>query len=163
MSKGYTTHSKSKINSVIHGEEENNVLLSQTTTSDDNEEALAGAAATLNLLSSPTANPTGQNLSQSPVKMKCDYHHTNHCFLDYFNDPISDDAVIYMSDIPFQCNKIEGSYTEFIGNPIGTVFIAAKRDHKFLLSQRSNKPNMLSNSINFGLLHTTKNVATSYK
>ena len=29
-------------------------------------------------------------------------------------------------------------YTEFIGNPTGTKFVAAKMDHEFLLNQRSN-------------------------
>ena len=70
--------------------------------------------------------------------MKCYYYHTHCHFLDYFNDPISDDAVIYTGEILFKDTKIEDSYTEFIGNPIGTGFIAVKRDHEFLLSQRSN-------------------------
>ena len=47
-------------------------------------------------------------------------------FIDYLNDPILDDAVIYEGDIHLQYNKIKSRYTEFIGNPIGTVFIAAK-------------------------------------
>ena len=59
--------------------------------------------------------------------------------------------------MPFQYKKIEGRYTEFKGNPIGTVFIAAKGDHKFLLSRISNKPNMSSNSINFGPLNIDEN------
>ena len=88
--------------------------------------------------------------------MKCYYHHTQCHFLDYFNDPILDDAVFYTSDIPFQYNKIEGGYTEFIGNLIGTVFIATKKDHEFLLSQRSKKPTLSSNSINFGPLNINK-------
>ena len=63
--------------------------------------------------------------------MKLYYHHKHHHFLDYFNDPIPDAAVIYMSDISFQYNEREGRYTEFISNPMGTIFVAAKRDHKF--------------------------------
>ena len=78
MSKGYITHSKYKINSVMYGAEENNVLPSQTITSDDNEEALAGIAAKLILLSPPTDNSGSENLSQSSVKMKCYYWH-KHC------------------------------------------------------------------------------------
>ena len=88
MSKGYITCSKSKASSVMHEVEENNVLPSETLISDDNEEALAGAATTLNLLSPPTDNSTSQNLCQSPVKMKCYYHNTHYCFLDYFHDPV---------------------------------------------------------------------------
>ena len=79
---------------------------------------------TLSLLSPPTDNSTTQNLSQSSLKIKCYYHHT--CCYDYFRDPIPDDAVIYAYEIPFQYNKIESMYTEFIGNPI-TVFIADRQ------------------------------------
>ena len=150
MNQGYVTWSKLNINSAIHRTEENNVLPLQTTKGNDKEEALAGAAAALSLLSSPTNSSASENLSQSSVKMKCYYHHKHHCFLDYFTDPILDDAVIYASDKPFQYNEREGRYTECIGNPTGTVFVAAKRDHNFLLSQRSNTPNMSSNSVNFG-------------
>ena len=57
--------------------------------------------------------------------MKCYYHHKHHHFLDYFNDPILDDAVIYVNDIPFQYNTREVKYTEFIGNSAGTIFVAA--------------------------------------
>ena len=156
MSEGYTTCSNSKINSVIKVAEETNVLPSQTIASDENEEALAGAATILNLLSPPTYNLTSLNLSQSLVRIKCYYPHTDFYFLDYLNDTIPDDAVIYASDIAFQYNKIEDRYTTFIGNPIGTVFIAAKRDHKFLFSQRSNKPIMSNNSINFGPFNTNE-------
>ena len=53
-------------------------------------------------------------------------------------------------------------YPEFVSNPIVTVFIAAKRDHKFQLNQRSNKSNISSNSINFGLQDINeKSVAAS--
>ena len=85
--------------------------------------------------------------------MKCYYDQTHCHFLDYFNDPIMDDAVIYIDNIPLQYNKIEGRYTEFIGNPIGT----GKRDHEFLIVQRRNRPNISSDLINFGL-HITKNI-----
>ena len=149
VSEGYVTYSKSKINSAIQGVEENNVLPSQTIASDDNKEALAGAATALSLHSPPIDNSASENLSQSSVKMKCYYHHKHCHFSDYFNDPNLDDAVIYASEIPFQYNNIEGRYTEFIHNPIGTAFIVAKRDHEFLLSQRSIKSNMSSNSIDF--------------
>ena len=110
----------------------------QAITSDDNEEALAGAAIALSLLPPCTNKSTRKNLCQSLAKKKCYYHHKHHHFLGYFNDPILDDAVVYTRDIPFQYNEREGRYTEFIGNPTGTIFVPAKREHKFLLSQRSN-------------------------
>ena len=53
-----------------------------------------------------------------------------------------------------QYNKIRGRYIEFIGNPIGSVFITVKRDHKFQISQGRNKPDMSSDSINFGPYNT---------
>ena len=43
-----------------------------------------------------------------------------------------------------------------MGNPIDTVFIAAKRDHKFLLGQGRNKPNVSSNFNNFGQHNTNE-------
>ena len=48
-------------------------------------------------------------------------------------------------------------YTEFIGNPTGTIFVATNREHKFLLHQRSNTPNMSSNLSNFRQLNVTEN------
>ena len=64
--------------------------------------------------------------------MKCYYDCTHGHFLDYFNDNILDDAVIHSGDIPFQYNKVEGMYTEFISNQAGAVFTVVKRDHAFL-------------------------------
>ena len=125
-------------------------------TSDDNEETLDGVAATLSLLSSPTNNSTIKNLSQRSAKMKCYHHHKHHHFLDYFNDPILYDAVIYVSDIPFQYNEREGRYAEFIGYPTGTIFVAAKKNHKFLFSQRSSTPNVSNNSYNFRQLNVNE-------
>ena len=65
--------------------------------------------------------------------MKCYYHQKHQCFLDYFHDPIPYDAAIYVSHIPLQDNERDGRYTEFIGNPTGTIFVTAKREHNFLL------------------------------
>ena len=140
--------------------EENIVLLSWTINSYDNEEAFTDAATALSLRSPPTNSSASENLSKSSVKMKCYYHHKHCCFFYYFKDPILDDAVIYTSDIPFQYNKREGRFTEVRGNPTGTVSVATKRDYEFLLGQRSNPPNMSSNSINFRQLNVNKNVAT---
>ena len=69
---------------------------------------------------------------------------------------ISGDAVIYTGNIPFQYNEREGRNTEFNGNPMGTVYVAAKIDHEFLLSQRSNSPNMSSHSINVKQLNVNE-------
>ena len=41
-------------------------------------------------------------------------------------------------------------YTEFIGSTASIIFLTAKRDHKILLSQRSNSSNMSCNSNNLG-------------
>ena len=60
--------------------------------------------------------------------------------------------VAYLSS----ATKKESRYTEFIGNPIGTGFTAAKGDHKFLLNQISNKIYMSSTSFNFGPLNTNE-------
>ena len=62
-----------------------------------------------------------------------------------------------MSDIPFQYNKREGRYTEFVGNPTGIIFVAAKRDQDFLLNQRSNACNMSSNLNTFMQLNVIEN------
>ena len=103
------------------GAGENNILPLLTIPINDNEEALAGVATTVSLLSPPTNNSASKNLSQSSVRKKCYYHPKHHHFLEYFNDPILDDAVIYMSDVPFQYNERESRYTEFIGNQTGTI------------------------------------------
>ena len=68
------------------------------------------------------------NLSQNSARMQRYVHHEHNHFLDFFDNPIPDDAIIYMSDILFQYNEEEGMYTEFIGNPTGTIFVASKRD-----------------------------------
>ena len=99
----------------------------------NDDDALVGAANALSLLSPPTNNSSRQHTNQN--YMKCYYDCTHCCFLELLNDPIPDDAVIYTSYIPLQYNKIEGRYTEFTGNPVGSVFIAIKRYHEFLISR----------------------------
>ena len=64
------------------------------------------------------------------------FHFKQNCFLGCFKDPILDGTAIYAGDVPFWYNTREGKYTEFIGNPTGIIFVAAKRDHKFLLYQK---------------------------
>ena len=57
-------------------------------------------------LPSPTNNSqNGTNISQNSVRMNCDFHHEQNCFLDYFGDPVPDDVVIYATDVPFQYNN----------------------------------------------------------
>ena len=63
MKEGFGSQSKSKSNSPLHGAGENNLLSSQIINSDQSEEALAGAAATMSLLSlhketSPCISPS---------------------------------------------------------------------------------------------------------
>ena len=77
------------------------------------------------------------NFSQNSARTKCYLHHEQNCFLEYFDDPVPDDAVIYMTDVPFQYNEGEGRYTEFKGNPIGTNVVANKGIKKILLGQRN--------------------------
>ena len=81
--------------------------------------------------------------------MNCYFHHEQNCFLGYFDEPVPVDAVIYVSDVPFQYNKREDRYTDFIGNSKGTTFVATKWDQEILLHQRNNASNMSSNSNNF--------------
>ena len=93
----------------------------------------ASASARTSLLSPPHNNPNSINFSQNVAKMKCYIHHEHNCFLDYFNDPVPDGAVIYVSNVPFQYNERQCKYTEFIGNPTGATLVAARRYQEILL------------------------------
>ena len=77
--------------------------------------------------------------------MKCYCHHEQNYFFDYFDDPVLDNAIIYVSNVPVQYNKREGRHTKFIDNLTSTTFVATKRDQEILLSQRNNASNMSSN------------------
>ena len=79
--------------------------------------------------------------------MQCYFHHLQNCFIDYFDDPILDDPVIYAGDVPFQYKEQESMYTVFLGNPTGNDFLATSRDHKLLLSPKGNASNISNNSI----------------
>ena len=96
-------------------------MLSHIIPSGGNEETFTVAATTASLFSPLNNNSSSANLSQNSCRMKCYYHKKQKCFIDYFDDPIPDDAVIYVSDILFQYNEIEGRYTEFIGKSRGTI------------------------------------------
>ena len=92
VNEGYIACSKSKINSTVQDTEENNVLTPQKPAHNYTNTAYMGAPAALSLLSPPTDNSNSQHINQN--HMKCYYDHSHHCFLDYFNDPILDNAVI---------------------------------------------------------------------
>ena len=62
---------------------------------------LAGAATAASLLSPLNNYLSSMILSQNEMLLPPQTKH----LLDCFNDPIPDDAVIYMSDIPFQYNE----------------------------------------------------------
>ena len=79
-----------------------------------------------------TLNDAGQH----STRMRCYFHCQCSCFIDYFDVTVLGGAGIYAGDIPFWYNKQEDTYTEFLGNPTGNVFLAESRDHEFLLSHR---------------------------
>ena len=121
MNEWYAMGNTSKSNSPLFEAGKNNLLPLQTIHNDENEEASADATTMVSLFSPPNNNSTSTNLSQNSARMKCYFHGEQNCFLNYFDDPILDDAGIYMSEIPFQSNKREVRYTEFMGNPTGTI------------------------------------------
>ena len=81
---------------------ENNLLPLQTMNSNHNEEVLAGVVTKMNILLPPNNELPSTKFNQISARMKCYFHHEQNCFLDYFDDPLPDDAVIYVSDVPFQ-------------------------------------------------------------
>ena len=64
------------------------------------------------------------------------FYHQHYCFIDYCDDCVPDGAVTYAGDILFWYNEQEGTYTEFLGNPTGNIFLLASRDHECLLHHR---------------------------
>ena len=72
---------------------------------------------------------------QQSISMICYFHQHNHS-LDDFDGHVQDAAVIYAGDIPFQYSKKQGTYEEVLDNPTGSIFLAARRDHSFLLSHK---------------------------
>ena len=104
----YITCSKLNINSTVQDIEENNVLPLQEPVHNDNHDASVGAATALSLLCPTIGNSNSQHLNGS--HMKCCYDHTYCHFLDHFNDPILDDAVIYADDTPFQYKTENSSF-----------------------------------------------------
>ena len=43
--------------------------------------------------------------------MRCYFYSQQNHFLDYFDDPVLDGAVIYVADIPTQYSEKEGMHT----------------------------------------------------
>ena len=89
--------------------------------------------------------------------MKCYFHHEQNCYSDYFKDPVLDGAVICAGDVPFQYNEWEGTYTEFVGNLISDVFVAANKNHEFLLSHKGKASNIPNGSNKFRKLNFVEN------
>ena len=77
--------------------------------------------------------------------MHCYFYCLQSHFIDYIDDLVLDGAVICAGDVPFQYNEQEGTYTEFLVNPTGNVFLATSGE--FLLSHILNMSNILNNSI----------------
>ena len=50
---------------------------------------------------------------QHSTRMRCYFHCECSHFIDYFDDPVLDDMVIYAGDVPFWYNEHEGIYTSF--------------------------------------------------
>ena len=121
MNEGYSPQSKLRTNSTLHWVGENNLLSLQTIISNQTDGVLAGVTNRTSVLSCTNNDPNSINISQNSARMKCYFHYKQNCLLYYFDDPVPDDAVIYMSDVPFQDNEREGMYTEFIDNSTGIL------------------------------------------
>ena len=154
---GYATWSKSKGNSPLHWAGTNNLLPFQNINSDHGAEALTGVTTALSLSSLPKNNSTCMNLSQNSTRKKCYFHHKQNHFLDHFEDPVPDGAVICGDGVPFQYNEWEGKYMVFVGNPTGIIFVATNRDHEFWLNQKGNESNISNSSNNFRRLNFAEN------
>ena len=142
INSGYTTHSQSRNNYQIpDATRENNLPSTQATYTAHNDEAVTS----LKLHSSPKYSSeliTLSNASQNSARMQCYFYCLWNHFIDYLDNPVLDVAVIYEGNSPFQHTKQEGMYKEFLGNPMGNVFLATKKDHEFLLSHKADMSNI---------------------
>ena len=75
------------------------------------------------------------------------FPHLWSCSIDYFNNLVLDGVVICAGDVPSQYNELEDMYMEFSGNTTENVFLAASRDHEFLLSDKGDMSHISNNSI----------------
>ena len=76
------------------------------------------------------------NLSQISAGMKCYFYCEQNNFSVFFDDPFLDDAVIYTNAIPLKYNERECMYTEFTGNPTGTMPIVTKKESHILIESK---------------------------
>ena len=101
---------------------------------------VSGAAISLGLHSMILINLQCITLSdtiQNSTRLGYYVHSHKNCFLNYLDDVVPDDSVIYMADTQFWYSEKEGMFTEVLENLTGNVFLATSRDHKLLLSYRS--------------------------
>ena len=66
---------------------------------------------------------TLSDAGQHSTRMMHYFHHQQNCFLDYFNDPVPGDAVIYVGNIPFWYSEREGTYTELLDDETENAFL----------------------------------------
>ena len=134
----------------MHGKAEGSLLLPiQIGRNIHDEGTVPGATVSSNLHSQIldssqyiTFNDAGQHSTRMRNYFHCHqhftrmrnyfHHHCNH-FIDNFDDPVLDGAVIYAGDIPFQDNEQGGMYTEILDNKTWNIFLLASRDHECLL------------------------------
>ena len=137
----HVTHSQVRSKSQMPDKTEGNLLLPlQIRDSSDSERTIHYANASPNLHSQILDSSQYITLSdaeQHSTRMRCYFHYQYNHFMDYFNNPASDGVVIYAGDVPFWYDEQKGTCTELLGNPTGWMFLAASRDHKFLLNHRS--------------------------
>ena len=146
INNNYATHSKSRNKSQIPDvAEENNLPPTQASNIIHDDEAATPSKPyspprdSLELL---TLSDAGQNSTRMWCYVYCPWN----SFLDYFSDPVPDGAVIYEGNVPFQYNKQEDMYTEFVGYPTCKVLLAASKDHDFFPSHKGNASNVSNNS-----------------
>ena len=106
--------------------------------SSNSEGTVPCTTASPNLLGLILDSPQHTTLSvagQHATRKRCYlYFQCNH-FIDCINDPVPEGAVIY-ADALFWYDEQKGTYTEFFGYPTGYIFLAANRNHEYLLSHR---------------------------
>ena len=117
MNESFATQSKLRTNSPLQGGGENNLLPSQTIIIIRAvRQQLMQWTGQINSLPLRTIQMV-KNICQNSARMKGYFYHEQNHFIDYSDDLVPDDSVIYVSNGPFKYNEREGSYNEFIGNP----------------------------------------------
>ena len=139
ISNSHVTCSQVKRGSEILDKPEGKLLLPlQIGDSGNSEGTIPGATLSASLhfliLDSPQYI-TICDAGQHSTKMRCYFHYQCNCFIDYFDDAVSDAAVMCTGYMPFQYNEQRDMYTECFGKQTGNVF-AASRSNELLLSHR---------------------------